>query len=229
MPNGQVLITDGAGTGYAALSSVGDPIGQSNADHPVLTPVLYDPDAALGERFNRDGLPTTDIARLYHSGITLTPNGNIFLAGSNPNDGVVENATFNTEFRVQFLNPPFISRSRPVFSGVPEQVDFNQHLTFDIEIPEDLNTDDLKVALIDMGFSSHAFHSSSRLVFMDAELSQNKKSLTITTPPNNRVFPPGIGYVFVTVDDVTSTGTRVMIGNGLAPPVEDQGVPLSSS
>lgn len=35
MPNGQVLITDGAGTGYAALDSVGDPIGSSNADHPV--------------------------------------------------------------------------------------------------------------------------------------------------------------------------------------------------
>jgi hypothetical protein len=36
LPNGQVLIINGAGTGYAAVNSVADPIGnQSNADHPV--------------------------------------------------------------------------------------------------------------------------------------------------------------------------------------------------
>ncbi|KAF9023852.1 copper radical oxidase [Rhodocollybia butyracea] len=140
MPNGKVLIINGAGTGYAALHSVGDPIGNSNSDHPVFTPVLYDPNAALGERFNRESLPTTDIARLYHSGVTLTPSGSIFLAGSNPNPTVVENATFNTEFRVEFLNPPFTTRSRPTFSGFPEQAAFNQNVTVDIDIPGDLDT-----------------------------------------------------------------------------------------
>lgn len=35
MPNGQVLIINGAGTGYAATVSVGDPVDHSNADHPV--------------------------------------------------------------------------------------------------------------------------------------------------------------------------------------------------
>jgi hypothetical protein len=36
LPNGQVLITNGAQTGYAAFGSVGDPVGnQSNADHPA--------------------------------------------------------------------------------------------------------------------------------------------------------------------------------------------------
>lgn len=36
LPNGQVLITNGAQTGYAAVASVGDPVGdQSNADHPA--------------------------------------------------------------------------------------------------------------------------------------------------------------------------------------------------
>jgi len=228
MPNGQILITDGAGTGYAALDSVGDTIGNSNADHPVLTPVLYDPNAALGDRFSSEGLPNAEIARMYHSGITLTPSGSIFLAGSNPNPGVVENATFNTEFRVQFLNPPFTARSRPTVSGVPKHLAFNQNVTVDVDIPTDLDTSNLQVALMDMGFSSHAFHSSSRLVFMDAKLSSNKKSLTFTAPPNNRVFPPGIGYVFVTVDDVTSVGAQVMMGNGANPPVEDQGVPLTA-
>lgn len=36
IPNGQVLITNGAQTGYAAIGSVRDPVGkQSNADHPA--------------------------------------------------------------------------------------------------------------------------------------------------------------------------------------------------
>ena len=35
IPNGQIVITNGAMTGYAAISSVGDTIGNSNADHPV--------------------------------------------------------------------------------------------------------------------------------------------------------------------------------------------------
>ncbi|KIK52126.1 hypothetical protein GYMLUDRAFT_77937 [Collybiopsis luxurians FD-317 M1] len=233
MPDGKVLITNGAGTGYAAYSSVADTIGNSNADHPVFTPVLYDPNAQIGQRFDREGLPTTDIARLYHSTATLTPNGNIFIAGSNPNIGVVENATYNTEFRVEYLNPPFMSRSRPTIHSAPEKVAFNEKVTVGIDIPEDLaqnaNSSNIKVALMDLGFSTHAFHSSSRLVFMEAELSGDKKSLTLTTPPNNRVYPPGPAYIFVTVDDVTSPGTRVMVGNGLAPPVQDQGVPLASS
>ncbi|KAJ4474855.1 glyoxal oxidase N-terminus-domain-containing protein [Lentinula aciculospora] len=238
MPNGQVLIINGAGTGYAAYDSVNDTIGNSNADHPVLnmyqnfTPVLYNPDAPLGSRFSKEGLPTTDIARLYHSGLTLTPSGNIFIAGSNPNPGVIENATFNTfiiasEFQVEFLNPPFMSLDRPSLSEIPGQVEFNQKFAFSINIPEILNTNDIKVALMDMGYSSHAFHSSSRLVFMNAELSEDEKSLTVTTPPNNRVYPPGPAYIFVTVDDVTSTGTRVMVGNGAAPPVKDQGISVS--
>jgi hypothetical protein len=33
-------------------------------------------------------------------------------------------------------------------------------------------------------------------------------------------------YIFLTVDGVTSTGAHVMVGNGLPPPVADQGVKL---
>ena len=33
-----------------------------------------------------------------------------------------------------------------------------------------------------------------------------------------------VAYIFLTVDDVTSLGARVMVGNGASPPVKDQGV-----
>lgn len=41
MPNGKVLIINGAQSGYAALGSVRDPIGNlSNADHPAYVALL---------------------------------------------------------------------------------------------------------------------------------------------------------------------------------------------
>ena len=41
LPNGQVLIANGARTGFAAIAQVPDAIGNSNSDHAVLTPSLY--------------------------------------------------------------------------------------------------------------------------------------------------------------------------------------------
>lgn len=57
---------------------------------------------------------------------------------------------------------------------------------------------------MDLGFSSHAFHSSARLVFMESSISSDRKSLTFTAPPNGRVFPPGPAVVFLTVCPVLS-------------------------
>ena len=71
---------------------------------------------------------------------------------------------------------------------------------------------------MDLGFSTHAFHSSARLVFMEASISRDGKSLTFVTPPNGRVYPPGPATIFVTVDDVTSEGAWVMMGSGNSPP-----------
>ncbi|KAF8530540.1 glyoxal oxidase N-terminus-domain-containing protein [Hysterangium stoloniferum] len=230
LPNGQVLITNGAQTGYAAIGSVGGAIdGSSNADHPVLTPELYTPNAPLGQRISSKGLPTTDIPRMYHSTVTLTPMGNIMLGGSNPNGQVVSTGKFPSELRIEFLNPPFMTVDRPKLLNVPAKIGFNQLLTVDVSVPSNLRAATIQVALMDLGFSSHAFHSSQRLVFMEARLSLNRKSLTITTPPNNRVFPPGPAFVFLTIDDVTSTGAQVMVGTGGSPPVPDQGINLPIS
>ena len=71
---------------------------------------------------------------------------------------------------------------------------------------------------MDLGFSSHAFHSSARLVFLEHTVSRDRKSLTFTLPPNGRVYPPGPATIFLTVDDVTSTGVQTIVGSGNPPP-----------
>ncbi|KAJ3555853.1 hypothetical protein NM688_g2347 [Phlebia brevispora] len=211
LPNGQILIINGAGTGFAAIGTTFDAVsGNSNADHPVFTPSLYTPDAPLGQRISNKGMPTSNIARMYHSTVTLTPQGNFLVAGSNPNDNTNLTVKFPSEFRVETLDPPFIFVERPSINSVPEKIGFGETFTVPVTIPSNLKTSNIQVALMDLGFSSHAFHSSARLVFMDAKLSANKKSLTITTPPNRNVFPPAPAFIFLTVDNVSSTGQRVM-------------------
>ncbi|KAJ7878975.1 hypothetical protein B0H14DRAFT_1621059 [Mycena olivaceomarginata] len=113
---------------------------------------------------------------------------------------------------------------RPTMAGVPTQIAFNSKFTVSVSIPRRVAAvSTIQVALMDLGFSSHAFHSSSRLVWLEANLSRDHKSLEITSPPNNRVYPPGPGYIFLTVGDTTSVGAHVMVGNGDSPPVADQG------
>lgn len=100
---------------------------------------------------------------------------------------------------------------RPQLLNVPQRLDFNHEYTVDVVIPPGLDTSASSVqglsilstinyfhlvALIDLGYSSHAFHSSNRLVFMTAQLGPklgNTQKMVIKAPPNNRVYPPGPG------------------------------------
>jgi hypothetical protein len=81
----QIVIVNGAGTGISGYGNVKDQIGQSNADKPVLQSVLYNLSAALGARFSTQGMPASDIPRLYQFVATLTPDGEVMTAESNPN------------------------------------------------------------------------------------------------------------------------------------------------
>ncbi|KAI0808904.1 glyoxal oxidase N-terminus-domain-containing protein [Irpex lacteus] len=221
LPNGQLLITNGGRTGFAAVASVGDPVGNSNADHPVMTPSIYTPNLPLGKRISNVGMPTSNIPRMYHSTVTLTPQGNFLIAGSNPNNHTVlpgPGVKFPSEFRVETLDPPFMFVERPTLGNLPAKLPFGKSVTIPITIPNNLKGEKVQVSLMDLGFSSHAFHSSARLVFLDHTVSRDRKSITFTLPPNGRVYPPGPATIFLTVDDVTSKGVQTIVGSGNSPP-----------
>ncbi|KAK7044681.1 glyoxal oxidase N-terminus-domain-containing protein [Favolaschia claudopus] len=230
LPNGQIMIINGGATGYAAVASIGVTFGNSNAANPIGTPLLYTPSAPLGARMSSQGLPTTDIPRMYHSTVTLTPQGNLLLAGNNPNGNVTivppGQPGFSSELRVQTLDPPFMNSARPAITNAPSKVAFNQRFTVGVDLPAGTAPSSVKVGFMDLGFSSHAFHSSQRLVFADFVMSPNGRTLTVTSPPNNRVFPPGPSFLFVTTGQTWSEGAQIMLGSGANPPVPDQGIRL---
>ena len=135
LPTGQVVIVNGAETGIAGYGNVKSQVGNSNADRPTLAPVLYDPQAPIGQRFSSEGMPTSDIPRVYHSVATLTPNGEIMIAGSNPNLDRSE-VMFGTEYRVEWLRPPYMAQERPVILGVngdEKRLGFGQQVVIKVQ------------------------------------------------------------------------------------------------
>ncbi|KAG0705082.1 putative copper radical oxidase, partial [Suillus ampliporus] len=220
LPTGEVLIVNGAGTGISGYGNVVDQVGQSNADNPVLTPVLYDHTAPAGQRFSSAGMISSAIPRMYHSVATLTPNGDIMVAGSNPNLDRSE-VKYGTEYRVEWVGPPYMKRNRPVVHNPPKALMYGQNLTLSVKIPPSTNqAGNIKVALMDLGFITHAVHANSRLVYLSSSLFNDGHSLQITGPPRPAVYPPGPGWIYVVVDGVPSVGFQVMVGNGDGPPVD---------
>ncbi|KAH8998260.1 copper radical oxidase [Lactarius hatsudake] len=205
LPTGAIVLLNGAASGISGYGNVREQVGQSNADGAVYAPVLYDHAAPAGSRFTQ-GLPESTIPRMYHSTATLTPKADIMIAGSNPNLDRSEVA-YGTEYRVEWLRPPYMTAERPVIEGAPRTMGFGERLKTHA------------ISLMDLGFVTHAVHANSRLVWLLAKLERDG-TLTIEGPPNSGVYPPGPGWLYVVVGDVPSTGVKIMIGDGQGPPVD---------
>lgn len=235
LPDGKIIVINGAGSGIAGYGNVKNQVGQGNAANPVTRPVLYDPSAPAGARFST-GLPTSNIPRLYHSVASLTPNGSVMIAGSNPNLDR-SNVKFGTEYRVEWLMPPYMSMERPRYEELPASIQFGKSFTITADclatakrVQGNLSTyapstvlrvnAPISVSLMDLGFITHGIHMNARLVFLSMNMSPDRKSLVISGPINSRVYPPGPAWLYLVVDGVPSVGRKVMVGNGEGPPVD---------
>ncbi|BGP37435.1 hypothetical protein JCM10449v2_001341 [Rhodotorula kratochvilovae] len=218
MLDGTILIVNGAATGVAGYGNVKDEVGASNARSPTKQPVLYDPLAAKGKRFSRD-FPSASYERLYHSVATLIPDGRIFIAGSNPNDGV-STKTYRTRYNVEMLSPPYTSMTRPTFSGAPANLLYKKSYTLTVNVPS--GTKKVQGFIMDLGYSTHGVHMSQRMVELSCKLSGKK--LTITGPKTTGIYPPGPAWIHILADGVPSKSTKIMVGPGSSPPVSQSAI-----
>ncbi|KAF7342070.1 putative fungistatic metabolite [Mycena venus] len=219
LPDGKVLIINGCRTGTAGYGNLQNRIGNSNADHPTFTPLLYDPSAPTGSRFTRDGLPTSNIPRMYHSVATLLPSGAIMIGGSNPNDDV-STQRYASEYRVEYLYPSYMTKTRPTFSGVPSHIGYNSQFALNVTVPS--GAKDVYAIVMDFGFVTHSVHMDQKLVKLVSVWQGNQ--LTATGPPNANIFSPGPGWVIVMADGVPSVAQQVMVGSGANPPEDDAAI-----
>ncbi|KAJ7607945.1 glyoxal oxidase N-terminus-domain-containing protein [Roridomyces roridus] len=219
LPDGRVMLVNGAMTGVAGYGDVPDQIGHSNADNPAFMPVVYDPNAPADSRFSTDGLVASTIARVYHSTATLTPNGTVMLAGSNPNNDITT-VKYATEYRLEFFSPPYINVPRPSYTGLPATINYNTEFHLAVTLPAD--TTDVTVALMDLGFQTHGVHMDQRLVQLVSTLSADKKTLTVHAPPTSSIYPPGPAYLYVVTESgAPSFGHKTIVGTGASPPVDE--------
>jgi hypothetical protein len=112
LPDGTVLILNGATTGCG---------GFGFASNPVRTAVLYDPGKPKDNRFSI--LASTTIARLYHSEAVLALDGRVIISGSTPNvDSNTDNSQVihPTETRIEAYNPPYLTngKQRPEITNI---------------------------------------------------------------------------------------------------------------
>ncbi|QRW24733.1 glyoxal oxidase [Rhizoctonia solani] len=212
LPDGRAVVVNGGRTGIAGYGNVKLQVGSSNADDPVFTPVLYDPKAPAGHRFSTEGMPSSDIPRLYHSVATLVPDGSIMIAGSNPNLDV-STVKYGTEYRVEWLKPDYMSLPRPRIVKLPDQIAFMGSFTLDITLTEEANN--ITVSLMDLGFVTHSVHMNSRLVELECKLASDRRTLTVSSPPSGTVYPPGPAWIYVLADGIPSVGRKLMVGNGI--------------
>jgi hypothetical protein len=182
LPDGTIFVTNGGATGTEGYGNTSWAIGQSYADNPIYTPILYNPNAPAGSKWTQDGLTNSTILRLYHSvamllpdgthllysslyrlnselPILLSPSGSVFIAGSNPNADVTSKK-YATEYRSELWYPSYFSKTRPMPSGLLSQLSYGGS-SFDVTLSSaDLNgnltnLETAYVVIVRTGFSTH--------------------------------------------------------------------------
>ncbi|THU84799.1 copper radical oxidase [Dendrothele bispora CBS 962.96] len=219
LPTGHIVVVNGAGSGISGYGNVKDQVGSCNSDNPVFTPAFYDPTAPAGQRFSSEDMPTSDIPRMYHSVASLTPEGDVIIAGSNPNLDRSEER-YGTEYRVERLRPPYMGALRPELSVESTKIGFGEKFYLKTKTSK---RQDVKVALMDLGFVTHANHANQRLVYLPFT-TDDRGRIYASGPPNGGVYPPGPGWLYVIVDGVPSKGIKVIIGDGSGPKVDHDAI-----
>jgi hypothetical protein len=236
LPTGKLLIVNGGAKGTAGYSNqtvafscsadaIANPFVQSLASEPVLTPAIYDPDAASGSRWSNAGFSAAKFPRLYHSSALLLPDGSVMIAGSNPNVDVNTSAMFPTTYDAEIFYPSYFSATtRPQPSGIPSTLSYGGN-PFDVTIPASSYSgssndaaDSVIVAVIRPGWTTHGMNFGQRFLQLDNSYTVNSDgSLTLHVaqmPPMPEVFQPGPAWVFVTINGVPSNGSYIIVGSG---------------
>jgi len=182
LPNGKVLAEGGS-------------VNNEAPDTPGKTADLYDP---ASNTMGSAG--TAAYSRLYHSTALLLPDATVLSTGSNPsNRGRYEPAIeiytpsylYDTNDHLITTNRPQItavSFSGPIHYGVPFSVSFTSSSPISSAV------------LIRPGSTTHAGDMEQRLIGLcgaSSPCSPSNNTLSLTTPPDGSIAPPGYYMLFL--------------------------------
>lgn len=211
LPDGTVLWLNGGSKGAQ---------GFGLCTNPALEALLYDPTKPLGQRWST--LASSTIPRLYHSVALLLLDGTVMVAGSNPVQMPVltpdANNPYVTEFRVENYVPPYLqganANKRPTNVVLSTKSIVPNGGTFVITFTAPAGAKAVSVTIYHGGFVTHSVHMGHRMLQLDStgwKAGATSQTLTVTSPPNHNVCPPGPYVVYVLCDGVPAMGQFITV------------------
>jgi hypothetical protein len=173
LPNGKVLATAGSTIDEDATTA------SLNAD-------LYDPATNTFSSAGANVYP-----RLYHSQALLLPDATVLVAGGNPTRG-------DYDPHLEIYSPAYLfnadgsSAARPAITNVTAGA-IGYGATFQVATPDGNSIS--SVVLVRAGAVTHSIDMDQRLVGMS--FSNQGTTLTVTSPPNANIAPPGYYLLFL--------------------------------
>lgn len=170
--------------------------GANNERTPVYTPEMWNP---VTEQF-RPMAPMA-VPRWYHSTALLLPDGRVLSAGG------------NGKISAEIYSPAYLFKgARPTISAAPVHVGYGE--AFTLSTPDSANI--TSAVMIRMGSATHSFNFDQRLVKVN--FTKQSGGLTVTSPVNGNVAPPGFYMMFVLNAQGVPSVARVIRVDPTAPP-----------
>ncbi len=194
LPSGKVL-------------ALGGSINDEDVNSASYNADLYDPATSTFSSAGKNAYP-----RLYHSISLLLPDATVLFAGGNPTRG-------SYEPHIEIYQPAYLFNSngklatRPTITSAPSSITYATPFT--VQTPDAASI--TSVVLMRDGAVTHAFDMDQRLVGMS--FTAGSGSLTVTSPPNSNIAPPGYYMLFLlNSSGVPSVASFIQLNSSGNPP-----------
>ncbi|KAI3861557.1 hypothetical protein MKW98_000509 [Papaver atlanticum] len=211
LPDGNVLIVNGASSGTA---------GWEIARNPVLSPVIYRPDSAVGSRFQVQNPSKTP--RMYHSTAVLLRDGRVLIGGSNTHVGYVfSGVDFPTDLTLEAFSPAYLGTEfdsiRPsiLLPTAQTSLNYGEILRVRYRISGTLSPRRVTVTMVSPSFTTHSYSMNQRLLHLGGgnslKIATSEYITQVRTPKNSILAPSGYYLLYVIHQGIPSVGTWVHI------------------